>query len=130
MGSTTRMRRLWLVALCAVPLTGIASVTAPVPDNGKAAAMKEAVSSEKKAQPSEPPSTPVRGQLLYENHCTSCHESTLHIRERRRARTLADLRGWAVHWSTYLKLNWGAEEVDDVVRYLNGKYYKYPATVK
>ncbi len=127
MGSTVIKRGLWLVTICALPLTAAASVTAQTPDNGRAAAVKEAVDPGKKPAAQEPAAVPVRGQQLYEHHCTGCHESTVHIRERRRARTVTDVRAWAVHWSSYLKLDWGAEELDDVVRYLNGKYYLYPA---
>jgi cytochrome c5 len=119
----------WLV-VCALPLAAGASVTAQTQDNGKAAAVKEAADPDKKPAAKEPAVVPVRGQQLYENHCTSCHESTVYIRERRRAKTFADVRGWTVHWSKELKLNWGQEEVDDVVRYLNGQFYRYAPGTK
>jgi mono/diheme cytochrome c family protein len=101
-------------------------------DNGKTPAVGEALKAESKSPPPgrEPAPPVVRGQLLYENHCTSCHESTLHVREQRRAKSLADLRGWAIHWSNHLRLDWGSEEVDDVVRYLNGRYYGLPPDTK
>ena len=122
---------IWVAAAAFLWATAaLAGVAVQTDENGKAAAVKEATSSDKKTPRSEPPSTPVRGQLLYENHCTSCHESTVYIRERRRARSLNDVRGWAVHWSNHLKLNWGAEEVDDVVRFLNGKFYRFSSGAK
>ena len=40
-----------------------------------------------------------RGQALYENHCMSCHEATVHTREAHRATSLADLRRWVATWS-------------------------------
>ncbi len=70
------------------------------------------------------PATGSRGQLLYENHCQSCHTSVLHVRETRRARSLKDLEHWVRRWSDELKLPWSADEISDVVDYLNRRYYK------
>lgn len=71
-----------------------------------------------------PPVLP-RGQLLYENHCTLCHESVVHIRRDRRLRSLQELRGTVSSWADYLRLGWRSEEVDDVVTYLNGRHYGF-----
>jgi CxxC motif-containing protein (DUF1111 family) len=68
---------------------------------------------------------PTRGQLLYEDHCMSCHESIVHIREDRRTRSLAELRGRVMNWADFLHLHWGKEEVEDVVQHLNSYYYKF-----
>jgi hypothetical protein len=68
-----------------------------------------------------------RGRLLYENHCVSCHTSTVHVREKRKAADFAALRGWVARWSTELKLKWGEEEQLAVTRYLNDRHYRYPA---
>jgi len=65
-----------------------------------------------------------RGELLYENHCTVCHDSTVHIRANRKAKSITDLRRWAARWSGELKLNWSSEEIDDVAEYLARRYYK------
>jgi len=65
-----------------------------------------------------------RGQLLYEDHCQACHTSVVHVRETHKAQTLKDLEYWVTHWSDELKLPWGADEVRDVVDYLNVRYYK------
>jgi len=67
-----------------------------------------------------------RGRLLYENHCTSCHISTLHVREQRKSKTPAEMRAWIVRWSGELKLNWSEDELADVYQYLNNRYYKFP----
>ncbi|MCK7583313.1 MAG: hypothetical protein MZV65_52385 [Chromatiales bacterium] len=40
-----------------------------------------------------------RGRLLYENHCMSCHESVLHIREKRKAANPAELRAAIERWA-------------------------------
>jgi mono/diheme cytochrome c family protein len=65
--------------------------------------------------------------LLYENHCQNCHDCRLHLRgDRRRAADLAAVRRDVRRWAAELKVTWGAEEIDDVVTYLNRTYYKYP----
>jgi len=66
-----------------------------------------------------------RGQLLYLNHCTACHESNVHIRHKRKVRSKADLNKWILKWATYRKLDWDSEEINSVGQYLNGKYYKF-----
>ncbi len=64
-----------------------------------------------------------RGQLLYDNHCTSCHDSRAHIRDNRRAQSLPDVRQWVVRWSNHLALNWGSDERSDVADYVYGRFY-------
>jgi hypothetical protein len=78
-------------------------------------------------EPREPVVTvvPTRGQLLYEDHCMTCHESIVHIREDRRTRSLSGLRERVVNWAEFLHLHWGKEEVEDVVQHLNAYYYKF-----
>lgn len=66
-----------------------------------------------------------RGRLLYENHCQECHESTVHIREDRRAESIGGISYQVTRWQRELRLGWDAEEVNDVVRYLNRRYYHF-----
>jgi mono/diheme cytochrome c family protein len=81
----------------------------------------------KAANPSKPPAyTASRGQLLYENHCTRCHASTLHVRQARHADSVKALQGWVIRWSDEEKLKWSEEEIADVVEYLDRRYYKFP----
>lgn len=65
-----------------------------------------------------------RGELLYENHCTVCHQSTVHIRANRKAKSITDIRGWAARWAGELKLNWTSDDIDDVAEFLAKRYYK------
>ncbi len=67
-----------------------------------------------------------RGQMLYENHCTSCHESVLFIRERRDVKTLPALGEEVRRWVRETKLPWGNEEIAEVVGYLNRSFYRFP----
>ena len=81
---------------------------------------------ESSSRPSDRPAEPVagsRGQLLYENHCQGCHESVVHVSETHRAHSLRDLEYWVTRWSGVLNLSWGADEVGDVVDYLDHRYY-------
>ena len=66
-----------------------------------------------------------RGQLLYENHCLVCHTSVVHIRDKRKAASLGAISNWVVRWSAELKLNWTADEINDVASYLNQRYYQF-----
>ena len=66
-----------------------------------------------------------RDQLLYEHHCTGCHESQAYIRSQRKVRSLDDIRYWVVRWSTHLGLDWKAPEVESVTEYLNRHYYHF-----
>ncbi len=64
-----------------------------------------------------------RGRLLYENHCTVCHTSVVHLREQRKATSRAEIQTWVRRWQQELGLQWGTLEVDDVTEHLNDRYY-------
>lgn len=66
-----------------------------------------------------------RGRLLYENHCTVCHESVVHVRDDRKVDSRAALLGYVARWQDYLGLGWSAEEMNDVRAYLNEQYYGF-----
>lgn len=68
-----------------------------------------------------------RGQALYENHCMSCHEATVHTRETRRATSFVDLRKWVATWSFHASLDWSSEEIDDVADFMDRSYYHFTA---
>lgn len=69
-----------------------------------------------------------RGQMLYENHCTSCHESTVYIRTKRKAQNYKEVGNWVNQRADWLNLGWGDIEKQEVMQYLNERYYKYPLT--
>ena len=80
--------------------------------------------------PTQPPtmSDSSRGQLLYENHCIVCHDSRTHIREKRKSRSVADIEKWVLRWDQHLKLEWNRAEINDVIQYLNRRFYQFPST--
>ena len=65
-----------------------------------------------------------RGQLLYENNCSVCHETSVHKRNPRKADSMAKIKYWVTRWSTELKLNWPDSDINAVTKYLNSRYYK------
>lgn len=67
---------------------------------------------------------PERGKLLYENHCRVCHTSVVHVREDRKASSREEIRTWIQRWRKELGLQWGSAEIDDVIEYLNDRYYR------
>lgn len=65
-----------------------------------------------------------RAQLMYENHCTTCHESTVHVRARR-AGSRQELQGWVRRWQKVLSLEWPEQDVLAVTEYLARTYYDF-----
>ncbi len=66
-----------------------------------------------------------RGQLLYENHCTACHEKSVHSRKHYKANSINDIHQWVIRWSNNLELGWGKHDVDVVTDFLNRRYYHF-----
>ena len=71
-----------------------------------------------------------RGGAMYDNHCTGCHTSKAHIRERRKAEDMATLRKWVQRWQEYQSLHWSASDVADVAAFLDERYYKFKSTLR
>jgi mono/diheme cytochrome c family protein len=67
-----------------------------------------------------------RGKQLYETHCGSCHYERVHQRERARSKiwTLSDLRDEVARWASQTKRRFTLDEIEDMVRYLNGTHYR------
>lgn len=109
-----------IAALASMPLLAAVPGEQPPPPDVR-------VPESKPAKPSKPPAyTTSRGQLLYENHCTRCHTSTLHVRKARHADSMKALQDWVIRWSSEEKLNWSEEDIAEVVDYLDRRYYKFP----
>ena len=68
------------------------------------------------------------GRMLYQNHCTNCHESTVHIRAKHKAKSYREIGYWVDQRADWLNLGWTALEKQEVMQYLNQRYYKYPMT--
>lgn len=68
-----------------------------------------------------------RGALLYETHCISCHSTEIHWRDKRRATDWDSLQSEVRRWQDNAALDWREEDIVEVTRYLNTRYYHYPA---
>ena len=66
-----------------------------------------------------------RGELLYLNHCLECHESNVHIREKHHSKNINTIRSEVTRWAKQLQLKWSPYDIEDVVDYLNNRYYHY-----
>jgi len=67
-----------------------------------------------------------RGRLLYESRCDICHDTGIHLRASRKARNFDEIREQVMRWNAELGGAWKSEEIDDVTRYLNGRFYLFP----
>jgi len=70
--------------------------------------------------------SPSRGRALYEEACTSCHGKSVHDRSPRSAATPEALRDFVRRWSTATGARWSEADIDDVVIWLNQRYYHFP----
>jgi hypothetical protein len=67
-----------------------------------------------------------RGKALYEARCNDCHDRSVHTRNPRSAKSIAEIRAFVVRWDRELGGLWQADELDAVTRYLNERYYGFP----
>ena len=67
-----------------------------------------------------------RGEMLYENHCMQCHIQEIHWREKKRAIDKKSLIDQVDRWQRAAELAWSKQDIEEVSRYLNDKYYHYP----
>lgn len=71
-----------------------------------------------------------RGKLVYETRCSACHASSVHKQGSRKAKAFEVLRAQVLRWSAVVGGAWTADEIDDVTRYLNERYYHLPCPEK
>jgi mono/diheme cytochrome c family protein len=71
-----------------------------------------------------------RGRRLYENHCQACHTSRVHSRANRLPMNQTELREIVDRWQGEEKLRWSAQDIGDVVEYLNRTLYGYSNTTR
>lgn len=65
-----------------------------------------------------------RGRLLYETHCGGCHYERVHERAKTKIKDLADLRDEVARWAAQTNRQFSAEELEQVVAYLNASHYR------
>jgi len=67
------------------------------------------------------------GKLLYEQHCTRCHDSRMFTCPNRQIGSLEALKNQVKRCETNESLLWPQPDVDDVVAYLDAAFYKFGA---
>ncbi len=72
------------------------------------------------------------GKKLHEAHCTACHigmtggdGSLLYTRKNRRINSLDTLENQVRRCESNLELKWFEEDINDVVHYLNTRFYTF-----
>lgn len=66
-----------------------------------------------------------RGRALYENHCIVCHTAKVHRRVPALPLGIGDLRYIVTLWASQQGVRWSAEDIEDVVDYLNRTHYRF-----
>lgn len=67
-----------------------------------------------------------RGQHLFEDHCRACHGDLMFAEKQGiKAKSLGDLRKKIASWAEHGGMEWGNEEVDDVLQYMNKTFYHF-----
>jgi len=80
------------------------------------------------ASAAEAPREASRGELLYSTHCEGCHNLDVHWRDKRVVTDWASLRLEVRRWQDVAGAGWGNEDIEEVARYLNALFYRFPAT--
>jgi cytochrome c553 len=65
------------------------------------------------------------GKALQQENCMSCHDDGMYTRKDRKITTLDGLDAQVRRCELSLGLQWFDDDVDDVVAYLNGSFYKF-----
>ena len=65
------------------------------------------------------------GKVLYEQHCTRCHDTRVHTRPDCRIGSLEALQSQVKRCELNASVDWPQQDVDDVVAYLNATFYKF-----
>jgi len=65
------------------------------------------------------------GKILYEQHCTGCHDTRVHTRPDRRISSLEALKKQVKRCELNQSLNWPQQDIGDVVAYLDATFYKF-----
>ena len=68
---------------------------------------------------------PVRGEKLHQD-CLGCHGTELYVPPRAKVKTMAALKKATQRWNDRMNPKFNAQEVEDIVAWLNRDFYKFP----
>ncbi|WP_454908508.1 c-type cytochrome [Variovorax gossypii] len=66
-----------------------------------------------------------RGELLYNANCVACHNEKMHWRGRKLVNDWDSLAEQVRRWQQASSLGWGDEDIVEVSRYLNDRFYGF-----
>jgi len=79
------------------------------------------------------PGDAAQGQALHQRQCAGCHASMfggdgsrIYLREDHRVRSVEGLMGQVENCASNLKLSLGKDDINNLVSFLNQRYYKFP----
>ena len=65
------------------------------------------------------------GQRLHQASCTGCHDASVYTRPNRAIRSLDELEHQVVGCGHLAKKDFSPAEIQDLVKYLNDRYYHF-----
>lgn len=66
-----------------------------------------------------------RGEQLHQTHCTTCHDHSVYTRKDRQIGSLQALQEQINACGHNLPRRFSADEVRDLVKYLNDRFYRF-----
>ena len=66
-----------------------------------------------------------RGEKLH-RYCLGCHETELYVAPKAKTKSLSALKKEVLRWNDRMNPKFSAQEVEDLVAWLNRDYYKFP----
>ena len=66
-----------------------------------------------------------QGEALHNKSCVACHTSSVYTRPDRTVKTIGGLVGRVNGCNAQLSLDLPKDKIDDLVKYLNDRYYKF-----
>jgi len=72
------------------------------------------------------PGDAARGKQLHAARCTACHDSRVYTRPDRKVKSVEGLMGQVQMCNQQLGTRLEREQLNDLVKYLNDAYYRFP----
>jgi len=72
------------------------------------------------------PGDAANGKQLHNGRCLGCHDSRVYTRPDRKLKTVEGLMGQVRMCNQQLNTNLSREQLNDVIKYLDNAFYKFP----
>lgn len=67
------------------------------------------------------------GKQLVDSQCQQCHDNSIFTRKNSIIHNMDELKNRVEFCESANNKNWNSKQIDQVVKYLNGSFYKFPA---